>query len=85
MTVAPEAVAEKKKATPRSYTVLRHVDGKTWEMARTVEALSADIAVRKAAEILIAAGEEDSLTLVAVARFQPVTVSVETKTQIKLS
>jgi hypothetical protein len=95
---APEPPAAAKKSEPRPYVVLRQVSSpsspgdlrQTWEFLRNVDANSAEQAVRKAAEILVAtqdAGEPLTVTLVAVSasRFVPVTVSVETKTQLKLS
>jgi hypothetical protein len=86
-------VAEKPKTEPRGYVVLRKnasaspASPQTWEFLRNVEASSADQAVRRAAEILIAAGEEGSNTLVAVtaSRFVPRTVSAQIKPQLKLS
>jgi hypothetical protein len=94
-TPEPEPVKqeEKPKTEPRGYVVLRKTipaspsSTQTWEFLRNVEANSADQAVRKAAEILMAAGEEGSLTLVAVtaSRFVPRTVSAQIKTQLKLS
>jgi hypothetical protein len=95
----PEPQKEKEKAKPRPYVVLREIvnEGqspsnpsyKVWEFARNVEATSAEQAIRKVAEILIAASDEkiESVTLVAVTanRFQPKTVGFETKTQLKLS
>jgi len=95
----PEPEKAKAKQEPRPYVVLRNTTLKatspggvaiqTWEFVRNVDATSQEQAVRKVAEILIAASEEDSasLTLVAITAksFRPVTVAVETKTQLKLS
>lgn len=90
---AAPAPAEKPKTQPRGYVVLRKntaaspASPQTWEFLRNVEANSQEQAVRKAAEILLAAGEEGTITLVAVTanRFVPVTVTAEIKTQLKLT
>lgn len=84
---AEAAVATKKKSESRSYTVLRQTGPAVWEFARNVDATSAEQAVRKAAEIEIAAsdGGRFSNTYVATSRFVPIKVEVETKTQLKLS
>jgi hypothetical protein len=83
----------KPKTEPRPYVVLRKnpvsspASAQTWEFLRNIEATSQQQACRKAAEILLAAGEVGAITLVAVtaARFVPVTVTAEIKTQLKLT
>lgn len=90
-TQAPEP--EKKKQEPRPYIVLQRQRGEspsapvTWVTVNTLNATSAEQAVRKAAEVLIAADAEGPITLVAVTanRFKPTTVTASTKTQLKLS
>jgi hypothetical protein len=92
-TSPPPQQAEKAKTEPRPYVVLRKnpvsspASAQTWEFLRNIDATSQQQACRKAAEILLAAGEEGAITLVAVtaARFVPVTVTAEVKTQLKLS
>ena len=90
--------APKKKAEPRPYVVLRNVTEKatspggaqpqTWEFVRNVDATSADQALRKVTQILVAASEDASFsgTLVAipVRNFRPEPVSIEVTTHIKI-
>ena len=99
--VPPAPEPAKEKAKPRPYVVLRKVNmggapgspsqatPQAWEFARNVDATSAEQAIRKVAEILVAASDEkvESVTLVAVTanRFQPKTVTPTTKTQLKFS
>lgn len=90
-----EAVAVKKTAKPTSYVVLERQtpaspgSSERWAVFATVVAQGAAAAIRKAYATASTERSEgqSALTLVAVPSrsFQPVTVSVETKTQLVLS
>lgn len=95
------AVEEKKKAEPRPYIVLKKQDLPAlgpataaanplmWEQVATIDATSAEQAIRRAAETPGTSflNAEGPTTLVAVPSrsFNPVTVAVQTSTQIILS
>jgi hypothetical protein len=91
---SPPPQAEKAKAELRPYVVLQKAPSaspsskQAWEFVRNVDASSAEQAVRKTAELILATSEDSgSITLVAItaSRFVPVTVAFEVKTQLKLS
>ncbi len=88
--------AKKKKSEPRPYVVLSRVANvvaspssatQTWQFVRNTDANTPEEAIEKTAEIMLAASEDKALevTLVAIsaARFKPVPISVEVKTQLK--
>lgn len=76
------------KSKARSYIVLKkEQSGASWRPVNTIDATSADAAIRKAADLLFATGDDaDPVTLVAVTanRFVPVTVTSEVQTRLKL-
>ena len=86
--LAPAPAAKKEKAKPTEYHILKLVLGsqganESWTVhARNVEAQGAHAAIRKAVT-----ETDQSQTFVAVPSrsFQPITVTVETKTQLVLS
>lgn len=83
----------KKKSEPRPYVVLRKQVQESpsapqgWEFVLNVTAISAEQAIRAAAEVLVTASDEDKITLVAVSarNFKPVVVSAEIETKLKFS
>lgn len=88
---------EKKKAEPRAYVVLQKdpthaaspsgaTASATFTFVRQVEANSVEQAVREAAALVLATSDNATVTLVAVParNFQPITVTSEVKTSLKL-
>lgn len=86
----PEPPKEARKSEPREYTVLQRRAASSpgspeaWEVYTKVVASSKEEAIRKA---FATGGAEGTVSLVAVTSrsFKPVTVTVETKTQLVLS
>lgn len=91
-TIETPAEPVKKKAEPRAYVVLQQAaaaspsGSKGFTFVRTVEANSVEQAVREAAALVLATSDTDTVTLVAIParNFQPISVTSEVKTQLKL-